>query len=315
MAKKYIDEYVPINGILQYFLHIPNDSKDVIIMLHGGPGIPNSRLAYFHQPYMDFCNVVYYDQRWAGRTQQKNKTTLDNVSVEILLSDLKETVKYVKEKYHTNRVFLAGHSCGSLIGTRFIIEHPHDVAGYIGYGQMIDSSQDRSWYEHLSGLVMKSGKKADIKKLETVDKTYPKLPKDKYIKATLTLSDLEYKFGFKKADYVSLYLKSPTRTLKDIFQMIQMARGGKVSQALAGAICYDYDFSNIKEYQTPVYYVLGKHDEWTTSKIAAEYFETIQAPKKGLYWVDAGHMVDTDNPADFFKIIKEIITTQAEVFR
>jgi len=58
----------------------------------------------------------------------------------------------------------------------------------------------------------------------------------------------------------------------------------------------------------PVYYILGRHDEMTSSIIAAEYFETIKAPKKGLYWIeDAGHLPDTDNPSAFSNAIKDII--------
>ena len=46
---------------------------------------------------------------------------------------------------------------------------------------------------------------------------------------------------------------------------------------------------------------------WTQSTAAAEYFETINAPQKGLYWIeDAGHMIDTDNPSAFWSTIKEI---------
>lgn len=46
----------------------------------------------------------------------------------------------------------------------------------------------------------------------------------------------------------------------------------------------------------------------TSSIIAAEYFETIKAPKKGLYWIeDAGHLPDTDNPSAFSNAIKDII--------
>jgi hypothetical protein len=45
MPKNFTDEYVAINGISQYFLHISSPHKDVIIMLHGGPGLPNSHTA------------------------------------------------------------------------------------------------------------------------------------------------------------------------------------------------------------------------------------------------------------------------------
>jgi len=74
-------------------------------------------------------------------------------------------------------------------------------------------------------------------------------------------------------------------------------------------VLFGYDISNVKEYTVPIYYILGRHDTMTPSTIVAEYFETIHAPEKGLYWIEnAGHLPDTDNPSAFFSAIREIIT-------
>ena len=310
MTRNFTEEFVPINGISQYFLHIPNTNKDVVIMLHGGPGIPNSYLAYYHQPYLDFCNVVYYDQRGAGKTQHKNKSKPQSLTMDIMLEDLKETIKYIKVKYNTDRIFLLGHSCGSILGTQYIIKYPRDVFGYIGYGQEVAfASQHKSWFEHLKEKVSKSGNKNDIRKIASINENFPNIQRDEFVKAAIVLTGLEGKYGFKKVDFVELYRKSPTMNFRGLIQLIHMNTGSKISQKLLGDVFHGNDVTDIKEYCVPIYYVLGRHDEWTTSTIAAKYFDTIQAPQKGLYWIeDAGHMVDTDNPTAFFSTIKEIIT-------
>ncbi|MCL2446375.1 MAG: alpha/beta hydrolase [Oscillospiraceae bacterium] len=309
MTEKIMEEYVSINGIEQYFLHLPSESKDLVIMLHGGPGIPNSLLAYVHQPHLDFCNVVYYDQRGAGKTQQKNKTKPENLSMDAMVEDLKETIKYIKAKYKTERVFLAGHSCGSTLGTQFIIKHPKDVAGYIGYGQEVAFvPQHKTWFEHLKAAVKESDNKKHAKKIAAVPEDFPSLPKDEFVKHTIMLTALESKYGFQAVDFVQLYRKSPLAKPKDMIQLVQMNNGSPISKKLLGDVYHGIDISHIKEYQVPVYYILGRHDQWTPSALAAEYFETIQAPRKGLYWIeDAGHFMDTDNPAAFFGAVKEII--------
>ena len=306
MTENVMEEYVLINGISQYFLHVPNTGKDVVIMLHGGPGLANSYLAYCQQLYFDFCSVVYYDQRGAGKTQLKNNVTSDSLSLDILLEDLKQTVEYIKQKYATDRIFLLGHSWGTMLGTQYIIRYPQTVAGYIGYGQVVaTAAQDRSWYEHLKTLVLKSGEQADIETFYSVDDTFPNITRQEFVKASFLLGELEYKYGFRANDVFELYNKSPIWTPED---EIQIAQSGELNQKLYGEVFFGYDIRAIKEYNVPVYYVLGRRDEWTTSTIAARYFETIQAPKKGLYWIeDAGHLVDTDNPPAFFGAIKEII--------
>ena len=310
MAKNYTEEYVSLNGISQYFLHIPNESKDVLVMLHGGPGIPNSYLAYYHQPYLDFCNVVYYDQRGAGKTQLKNKTKPESLSLDIMLEDLKQTISYLKEKYETDRIWIAGHSCGSTLGTQYIIKYPNDVCGYIGYGQEVAfEPQHRKWYEHLKAVVLESGNQKDIKKVNSVNEAFPNMPREEFVKETTLLTGLESKYGYLANNFIGLYRKSPNMSLRDNIQMIQMNTGGKISRKLLGDVFYGHDIRDVTSYHVPIYYILGRHDKWTPSDLAAAYFDTIQAPKKGLYWIeDAGHMMDTDNPAAFFGAVKEIMT-------
>ena len=307
MAKNFTEEYVSINGIEQYFLHIPNDSKDVVIMLHGGPRVPNSYLAYYHQPYLNFCNVVYYDQRGAGKTRLKNKTKPESLSYDILVEDLKQTIQYVKDKYQADRIFLLGHSCGSVLGTQYVLKYPHDVDGFIGYGQVVAQAvYERVWYEHLKEAVLKAGNKKDIKKINTVDADFPNIGREKYLDTYHLLSSLEPKYGYKVNDWMKLYMKSPIMNFFRDGRVMMDAE--KFNRNLMGEM-YDYDIRSIKDYQVPIFYVLGRHDVWTPSTAAAEYFETINAPQKGLYWIeDAGHMIDTDNPSAFWSTIKEIIS-------
>ena len=301
-------QYVTINGIEQFFLHISNDGDAVVIMLHGGPGSPNSYVSYYHQPHLNFANFVYYDQRGAGKTRMKNKTDPQTLTYDTLIEDLRQTVQYVKEKYQTDKVFIAGHSCGSLLGTRYIAEYPDDVAGYIGYGQVTNIiEQERSWCKHYKDAVLKFGNKKDIKKMEHLSNTiFTNISRAEYALLVPMISSLEYKYGYKAIDWMKIYRKSP------IFSFFRdgplMMSAEKFNQNLIGEL-FDFDISNIGEYQTPIYYILGKQDEWTASKIAAEYFETIKAPKKEIYWIEnAGHMMDIDNPSAFFGTIKKVVS-------
>ena len=98
--------------------------------------------------------------------------------------------------------------------------------------------------------------------------------------------------------------KSPFFKLSDLFQTIS---GSKTNSSLIKWL-RDYSVWDVTEYAVPVYYILGRDDWQTPSTLAAEYFERINAPSKGLYWIEnAGHMTDMDNPTDFFKAVREII--------
>ena len=168
-----------------------------------------------------------------------------------------------------------GRSWGTVLGTQYIIRYPHDILGYIGYGQCVaTSSQDKYWYEHLREKGVKSSKTGNIKKLNFVDCNFPNIARDKFDKATTLLRELEAKYGYKANNWVEIYKKSPIMTFSDWKVMEE-----EFSQNLAGDVFYDYDIRNLHEYQVPIYYIWGRYGEWTSSSISSEYFDTITAPK------------------------------------
>jgi pimeloyl-ACP methyl ester carboxylesterase len=167
-------------------------------------------------------------------------------------------------------------------------------------------SQDRSWYEHLRDSVLQANNKGEIKKLNTISNSYPNIDSESYVKDTKLLSSLDFKHGFKASNWLKIYLKSPVMTLRD---GIQMLRATSNNENLIKDVLHGYSVLDIVKYKIPVHYILGRHDELTSGVIAAKYFETIEAPQKGLHWIEnAGHMPDTDNPSAFFSAIHKIIT-------
>lgn len=306
MVKKWSDEYVLINGISQYFLHLNGKSDSVVLMLHGGPGAPNSYIAYYHQRFWANQSVVYYDQRGAGKTQLKNRSQPESLSLEILLEDLHQTIRYVKEKYQTERIVLLGHSWGSQLGTEYVLKYPKDIVAFIGYGQVVDMHhQERSWYEFLKKTVAQKGKKREQKRLLAIHPDFPDIPKEDYFRAVNFLMKMEHKYGYKATSFLKIFLKSPLMGLKDEIQMLKTNQTNK--QLYLDAL-YKYDLTQVKKYELPIFYLLGEYDEWMKSSIVASYFESITAPQKGLYWIkNAGHMIDTDNPVDFFARVREIL--------
>ncbi|MCL1844085.1 MAG: alpha/beta fold hydrolase [Defluviitaleaceae bacterium] len=304
----FTEEYVLINGIQQYFLHYPSPNKEVLLHLHGGPGSSMANAAYMYSPVLSYCSVVFYDQRGAGKTLKKNKTKSEDLSIETLIADLRQTIAYVKEKYATDRVILLGQSWGSLLGTQYILKYPADVIGYIGTGHCIDTRRDmKIIYSKLEKLIADKGNKKDAKKLEAL-KNLPHMKVDdkNYVAADtkFTLMKSKYGLNLKTGKLLKIMFKSPIFKLSDIWLMI---KGVKINFNLTKSLT-DYSIWDTTEYAVPVFYILGRNDWQTSSVLASEYFERINAPNKKLFWVEnAGHVTDLDNPTDFMAAVKEII--------
>ncbi len=302
-VKDYIEEFVEINGIRQYFLHVPSEGKPVILHLHGGPGQSQAHFAYCTRAQRDYCTFVYYDQRGAGKTQQKSKTPVGEVTLDNLIEDLRQTIVYVKERYQTDEVVLLGHSWGSVLGTSYILRYPNDVKGYIGVGQVVNMQKgERLGYEKLKETVENKGNRRDIKRVEGLSGYFTDIGLKDFMRQIGQIRSLQGKYDLaaKTPRTLKTVLKSPIFRAGDIASFLTAFQVNKnLFDGLLG-----YDILSVNDYQTPVCYVLGEKDWLVPSVLAAEYFETIDAPVKQLHWVkNAGHLTDLDNPQGFHEAV------------
>lgn len=308
-AKIYEEEYVTINGIEHYLLHYKTKKEDpVLIFIHGGPGQSEAMIAYIVEEYTSRnYNIVYYDQRGAGKTYLKNKKAKPDT--EILKEDLLGIVLYVKKAYQKEKVGLIGHSWGSVLGSMFALEHPEHTLCYIGCGQVIDLMEDeRVGYNKLKDAIEKSGNQKDRRKLEKIGEypvatfdamTYRKMGKIRSLQGKYHLAAT-----FDK-NMIRMFRKSPIMGIVDIFPFIT---GMVVNmQVMKELMSFDLKSKGV-EYQVPVYYVLGENDQQTPVEISIAYFNEIAAPDKKLYLIkNAGHAAMIDNLNDYRAALCEIV--------
>ena len=117
--------YVPAGGIEQY-LQIRSDDKGnpVILWLHGGPGNPLSYLTYYYQrPLEKDYTIAYWEQRGCGRTFYRNEDS-GELTIERLLADTDEVVDYLRERFDQEKIVIAGHSWGTVLGMEYVNTHP-----------------------------------------------------------------------------------------------------------------------------------------------------------------------------------------------
>ena len=307
--KQYTEEYVRIGGIEQYLLHYRSKPEDpVLLFIHGGPGQTESFFAFLVEEYAERdYNIVYYDQRGAGKTWLKNKKSRPDM--EILKRDLLEIVLYMKKQYGKEKIGIVGHSWGSVLGSMFALEHPEQTLCYIGCGQVINIVEnERTGYEILKEAIGKGGNKRDQKKLEKIG-VYP--PPQFDLKAYRKMGQIRRLQGkYRLAQdfdrtVIDLWRRSPVTGVRDL---IPFVTGVSVNmQLMRELMTYDLRKKG-SSYQVPVYYVLGEKDSQTPVGISITYLETVQAPEKNLYLIsDAGHAPMIDNVEDYRKAVREIV--------
>jgi pimeloyl-ACP methyl ester carboxylesterase len=135
-------EPVLLGGVEQWILIRGYDvDNPVLIYLHGGPGspaIPYGRIAF--GGLERHFTVVTWDQRGCGKSYSPG-IDAQSITLEQLLSDTRELISMMRERFQTDAVYLMGASWGSVLGVFTASDYPELLHGYIGVGQFVNAER------------------------------------------------------------------------------------------------------------------------------------------------------------------------------
>src|ERR1700743_1204362 len=143
---------VRIGGIDQWISVRGKDRRNpILLFIHGGPASTEMPVSWLYQSgWEDYFTVVQWDQRGAGKTYVANDAALvePTIAKERMVADGEELVAWLRANYGKRKIFVLGHSWGSIIGLELARKHPDWLHAYIGMGQMIyGRDNERLGYE------------------------------------------------------------------------------------------------------------------------------------------------------------------------
>lgn len=293
---------IEIGGIQQW-ISIRGTDRDnpILLFVHGGPGSPMMPLSWtFQRPWEDYFTVVQWDQRGAGKTYATQSGRPDSsLSIERMQSDTEELIKWLLAAYGQKRLFVMGHSWGSILGLRVAQHRPELLYAYIGVGQVVNGRQNEVvGYSQVLARAQAAGNSTAVRELTSIapypgDSGSTPLGKvmierkwDRFFGGML--------YGKTEDDDDLIGALSPEYTPRDL---ARVGRGALLSvQALlpqAAAV----DFSDVTEFKCPVFFFAGAEDRTTPTSLVEEYFATIHAPIKKLFKIPkAAHYVVNERP-------------------
>ena len=295
---------VELGGVKQWITVKGRDRRNpVLLFLHGGPAAPEMPTSWtFQDDWEDFFTVVQWDQRGSGKTYADNdpakiKPTL---SVARMLGDAEELVRYLRQRYHQDKLFVIGHSWGTVLGLKLAQAHPEWLYAYIGMGQIIDmrESERRDYESALASAKADHNQKA-VQQLEAIA-PYPnpsRAPSFDEIGVERSWSVYYGGLSWNRKSYDYYYdtsKLSPDYTdadLKAIDQGAVMSVTALLPELMA------VDFTHTTDFKCPILIFDGRHDITTNADLAAEWFKTVRAPVKKLVWFeDSAHMMQIEQP-------------------
>lgn len=304
-------EQVSLGGLRQT-IHIWGSAvqNPVLLFLHGGPGVPNRHsIARKQMDLVDDFTVVAWDQRGTGGSYFGCKP--ETLTLERLVSDCGELIEYLCKTLDKEKVFLLGGSWGTELGSFVCKKFPERVAGYIGYGQVVEGieNENRS-YAFALKMAQESGDEKDIEDLKRVgppvngqySPVFEGLMTQRRILSKYGGSSVK-KLGYFR-DTALPILSSTELSLKE---KLGVVKGYKLCLTQMWPSIVYYDLLNDNPvYQMPYYIFQGRLDENTPASMVQDYFDAIEAPDKDLVWFEnSSHGVLSEEPEKFKRLLRE----------
>jgi pimeloyl-ACP methyl ester carboxylesterase len=258
--------------------------KPVLLFLSGGPGSSMMNGAdSFTQILRRHFTVVQWDQRDAGKTLKMNPSPTQP-TLERMTSDTKEVVEFIRKELKQERIYILGSSWGNVLGFHMVQKHPELIHAYFAVNPVV--SQLASEKELLKALLAHF--------------------KDNAI-ASKELSSVRIPF---QADEDLFYLRKWLFYMEGKeFALNEEFKKGFLQWSKNWSPVWnevmDIDLpKTLKKVDCAIYFLVGRNDIQTSTKITESYFQQLKAPKKELFLFEkSGHQIHKDEPEKFQDVI------------
>jgi pimeloyl-ACP methyl ester carboxylesterase len=274
----------------------------LLLFIHGGPGAVEMPVAWsFQRPWEDFFTVVQWDQRGAGRSFPLNdpKTLAPTLTPARYRDDAIDLIEQLRRRYGKAKVFVLGHSWGSIVGLDVAAHRPDLLYAYIGMGQVIDfRANERAGYDWVLEQARRDRNATALAELEAL-RPYPGDGAFDIDKMT-TQRKWSIHYGGLAAgrEDANFYFRaprlSPEYTPADIQAWDQ---GSAFTIATLFPHLANVSFAALRTLRVPVIMLLGRQDHTTPSALTAAWLDRLQAPRKTAVWLQhSAHLPMLEEP-------------------
>lgn len=309
-------EKVKLGGVEQWLIIRGHDvTKPVLLFLSGGPGASEAgRVLRFNSELEKHFVVVIWEQRGCGKSYPSLNPKSD-LTIDRYVADIVDLTDLLRARFDEQKIYLVGHSWGTIIGLRAAQARPDLFHAYVGTAQMVDVQEtDQMIYDLVLEHARQNG---DAQFVATLEKQGPppyfgKSP----IRPYATLFGREYQLFEvpnikdetyrREGDALMLMLKQPEYGWLDrVYYLLGMMNTFNVVYPQLQEMDFRQDATHL---DLPVYIVLGRHDMNNPSSIPEEYFNLLEAPRKQLvYFEDSGHGMIWEEADKFHRLMVETV--------
>ncbi len=275
---------IELGGLKQWiFIRGENRNNPVLLFLHGGPGEPAMGMSSsrrFDKELTNHFTVVHWDQRGAGKSYYPDISP-DSMTLDRLVEDCSELIDYLRHKLDKQKVFIVGHSGGTLIGIRAAYRYPGKIHAYVGVAQIVnDYEQHKISYDFILEQAEKSGNRKKQLAIESIgpppyDSPERCFKKDGHI---IQYGGFMHDFSIRRMFGFPLnYLTSPEYSISEGFRTIR-GKGLHFTQNAMWEELSSIDFmKEIQSFEVPIFFFVGKYDMITPAILVENFYNALDA--------------------------------------
>lgn len=297
---------VEIRGVRQFISIRGSDIRNpLLVFLHGGPGtavMPLSR-TYNGELEKHFI-VVNWDQRGAGRStiHDGDYATL---TMDDFVEDAYRLIQILCERHGKSKVYVMGHSWGSLVGMMLARKHPDVVQKFYSIGQLVDVriSEQRA-YEYLLAHATGEQRRLLLQEVGPPETGWYRAGYDGFRKARNLLLETGGVL-YQRTSFSRLVVSCVLSREYGPLSIPGWLRGSQRSLEVLwpGIVTKANLFQDAPELKVPVVFLVGRHDHNADSGLTEEYYRALKAEKK-IYWFEAsGHAPNYEESERFNRIV------------
>jgi pimeloyl-ACP methyl ester carboxylesterase len=290
-------EAVEIGGVEQtIYLRGHDRRKPVMLFVHGGPGAPEMPSARdFGLQLEEHFVVVHWDQRGAGNSCTSDVPD-ESLRLEQFLADTLELVNLLRSRFGVEKIYLVGHSWGSVLGVLAVQRNPELFHAYIGMGQVVDMQRGEDIsYRFVLDRAKAEGNNEALEELATIHPPYSTTQELMIQRAWLG----RYHGAMLEGDPIALFawavLLSPEYTIGAKLSFYRCAMNS-LDRAWFDLQGIDF-IHDVPRLDVPVYFFTGRHDYNTPYELVEEFSRVLEAPHNEIVWFeDSAHMPNLEEP-------------------
>jgi pimeloyl-ACP methyl ester carboxylesterase len=284
--------------------------KPVLLYVHGGPGSAQLPIAPLYSGQLEQHFVVaHWDQRGAGASCAG--TDFASLTREQIVADAIELSERLRQRFGGGKIFLLGHSWGSVVGALAVQQRPDLFLAYVGLGQVVSGLRNEQLsYQFVVDEAKRRGDAAALAELATIHPPYPTGRELGLQRSWLGRYGGSIYAAGRASEALPAALFGREYTLATRLRYFSCLRSS-LDRLFSGLDDFDA-LTQIRRLEVPVYFFAGRHDWNTPYPLVEEWAATLQAPHVEIVWFDgAAHFVPIEAPEAFQRALIEKLTPLA----